>query len=169
MVRRAMVTGKGWWADGIRGRGRWTPRAGRLSGASPQTIRYAASLPPAWRNWQRTCLVNRGLGVQVPSSALTDEALIVLWTATNAWRGVERRPFCLQGPRLMTARLTAPLLLLQQQCGRRHGSRHGARLSHRSRLGELHQPRARVCRARGRCTFPVIGGDGRLRAWRTAT
>lgn len=64
-----MVTGKGRWADGIRGRGRWAPRAGRLSGASPQTIRYAASLPPAWRNWQRTCLVNRGLGVQVPSSA----------------------------------------------------------------------------------------------------
>ena len=25
--------------------------------------------PPAWRNWQRTCLVNRWLGVRVPSSA----------------------------------------------------------------------------------------------------
>jgi hypothetical protein len=31
--------------------------------------RLCACGPPTWRNWQRTCLVNRGLGVRVPPSA----------------------------------------------------------------------------------------------------
>src|SRR5438132_93996 len=55
------------------------PPAAELSGAHAAALgtmaadtvdQESAVVRPLWRNWQRTCLVNRWLGVRVPSAAL---------------------------------------------------------------------------------------------------
>ena len=56
------------WADTLavaRTLDRWQASYSRLSAGG----RYAGRRPLAWRNWQRTCLVNRWLGVRVPPPA----------------------------------------------------------------------------------------------------